>query len=69
MKLKLTDLKESCFKNPGKLANMNICNSNTKLRNFNGGDIISDYEFLLLILNASTVGTDEYYQRYYKVAN
>ena len=31
--------------------------------NFRGRDIISDYEFLLSILNAFTVGTEEYYPR------
>ena len=35
---------------------MNLCKSNL-------GDIISDYEFLLSILNAFTVGIEEHYTR------
>ena len=34
-----------------------------KIWNFSGRDIISDYEFLLSILNAFTVGTEEYYPK------
>ena len=68
-KLKLIELKALFFKSTEQLAKMNVCNSNTKLWNFNGGDIILDYEFLLPILNASTVSTDGYYSKCYKVAN
>ena len=32
-------------------------------------DIISDYEFLPSILNDFTVGTEEYYPKYYEVDN
>ena len=38
-----------------------------KLWNFSGRDIISDYEILLSILNAFTVGTEEYETKCYKV--
>ena len=41
--------------------------STLKLWNFSEGDIISDYEFLFLILNAFTVGTEEYNPESYKV--
>ena len=34
-----------------------------------GKDIISDYEFLPSILNDFTVGTEEYYPKYYNVDN
>ena len=35
-----------------------------KLWNFSEGDVISDYEFLFLILTAFTVGTEEYPECY-----
>ena len=54
------ELNDFYFKSTEKLAEMNVCNTNT---NFNAEDIISDHEFLLPILNASTVGTEEYYPR------
>ena len=38
-----------------------------KLRNSSGRDFISDCEFLLLILNAFTADTEEYYPKCYKV--
>ena len=38
-----------------------------KLWNFSGRNIISDYEFLLSILNAFAVETEEYYPKCYKV--
>ena len=40
-----------------------------KLQSFNGGGMISDNEIYLPILNVSTVGTEEYYHRCYKVGN
>ena len=40
-----------------------------RLSIFSGRDIISDYEFLLSILNAFTVGTEEYYPECYNVNN
>ena len=38
-------------------------NSNSELWNFSEKDNISDYEFLLLVLDAFTVGTEEYYPK------
>ena len=44
-KLRLTVLKDLCFKSTEKL--------------------VKDYEFLLSILNVFTIGTEEYYPRFY----
>ena len=45
---------------------MNGYNSSSlKPWHFSGRDIILDYEFLILILNAFTVGTIEYYPKCY----
>ena len=38
-------------------------NNNSKILKFQWRDVISDYEFLLSILNAFTVGTEEYYPK------
>ena len=32
-----------------------------------GRNIVSDYEFLLLVMNAFTAGTEEYYPKSYNV--
>ena len=42
-------------------------NTNSETLQFQRRDIISDYEFLPLILNAFTVGIEKYYPKCYNV--
>ena len=44
-------------------------NSNSKTLKFQQRDIISEYEFLLSVLNAFIVGTEEYYPKCYNVSD
>ena len=59
-------IKDLCLKSTDKLAKvcwMHLQRNFKKLWNFSGKGIILDHEFLLSILNAFTVGIEEYYSR------
>ena len=68
-KLKLAKLKDFRLNGSEKLAKERwmYVNSNWKTLKFQRRDIISDYEFLLSILNIFAVGTEEYYPKCYNV--